>query len=125
MKLTPIAPTKSDWRDIRGLLINGWTAHTFLAQREGDEVRWLIRGLSGSAATDRPILPAIPGFFPGFWTRFTVPSSSTTNVVITLEANGMVYAPAEYQTFSLSGHVSFFVPGVPMPIVQPGLPYFP
>ena len=51
------------WRDISGLLINGWDAGTFIRiRRKDDRVQLLLRGVSGSSATSVKLMNMPAGF---------------------------------------------------------------
>lgn len=55
----------SGWRDLSPLLLNGWTAGTFIrARRYGGQVQVLVRGLNGANATSARIMNMPRGFEP-------------------------------------------------------------
>lgn len=53
------------WRDVAGLLKNGFTVGTFIRiRREHNTVKLLVRGLSGTGATSPEFLAVPAGFEP-------------------------------------------------------------
>lgn len=50
------------WRDLRGLLENGWTANTFSLRRVGDSVQIRIYNLDGRSATSDMVMVYPRGF---------------------------------------------------------------
>ena len=50
------------WRDVSGLMINGWTATRLRVRRLGNVVFFQVAGLDPTAATSNNFLPGLNGF---------------------------------------------------------------
>lgn len=60
----PTAPD-TDWRNVTGALVNGWTADRVEVRRKDDRTILRFTNLNGSAATDSYFVHGMKGFFAG------------------------------------------------------------
>ena len=60
----PSAPD-TDWRNVTGALVNGWTADRVEVRRKDDRTILRFANLDGSAATDSYFVHGMKGFFAG------------------------------------------------------------
>lgn len=82
------------WRDISGMLINGWSARTFLRlKRQGSRVSLIHRGLDGTNATSGKVISALPsGFRPATDTSGGGRSWDDQWSLLTLDWRGELWA---------------------------------
>ncbi|KAB1647459.1 hypothetical protein F8O06_02665 [Pseudoclavibacter sp. CFCC 14310] len=86
------------WRDITGLLVNGWVATTLRVRRLGSVVAWFIVGLSSANATnDIAITPLGGGWRPPGNTMFPV-ARSTGVTYIGLNGNSALFGWARFNS---------------------------
>lgn len=103
----------SGWRNVVGLLLNGWTATRFLVRRVGPVIQFRVNGLNGTAATSEEIIRLPAGFYPpsaaaltfggrlsraSFGANFNNSGALTASTTLAApneysESTAMVYAP--------------------------------
>lgn len=59
----PASAYDSGWRDVRGLLINGWSATTFMIRRVGPFVWFRVKSLTKPAQGSNDAIALPYGFF--------------------------------------------------------------
>lgn len=95
------APQQSTgWRDLKPLLVNGWTANNLWIRRRGGSVEILCDNLDGTAATSFIFIPSAS--VPAVWR----PSINQAQIMTRTVAGNFVSPPTGNMGISTTGNIS-------------------
>ncbi|RZU61453.1 hypothetical protein [Zhihengliuella halotolerans] len=111
------------WRDLSGLLTNGWVAETqFRVRRVGDKVTLRIHRLNGSAASTSSVIALPSGFRPTNTTELFIRSDEAGTVMklLTLRWDGAMFLSTGTVTTNNGGSEWTFSTNANWPTTLPG-----